>query len=290
MSSHRRQAPQQTPEAAPACDASPGLFGPMLNPLTPMQNTVGNQGLLQLLPRFKEGKRPGGTKADGSPSGPYAFADHSKPGTLEAGAGVLNHEFENGAKLEAFHADLSVGTWGPEGQRRTGAKGEAVTVGARTPETFPIGLSGKGPSASFEASSGEDGMTCSAEASLASVDLRAGMTTPERNNDLESHISAGVGVGRTYGLHHGDTDGDGYNEYGVQATVGPLGVDVKDEDPLRTAWSMAMGPHALAARTLGLSPFPDVNVTHEAVGAAESAAGAVADGATSLWDNTLGRL
>jgi hypothetical protein len=94
-----------------------------------------------------------------------------------------------------------------------------------------------GPSADLSAYAGDGGFALGAQASVAGFNVGAGMTGTETDEYGKFGLSEGVGAaGRGY---WGDTDGDGFREYGVGVDAGPVSVDLRTEDPFRTGVRMA---------------------------------------------------
>lgn len=219
--------------------------------------------------------------ANGQPAGPYAHMSAMDSGSVQAGFGMFNHQWSNGAQLQVLNADAELGMMGAPGQRRLGGKASAQMFNGKTPENFPIGGEMQIFNANAEASVGEDGATVGAGAGVISGAVRLGQNTADRNNDRQLRLGAGFGVGAAGRLHWGDTDNDGQREYGFGADVGPVSFDYKSEDPLADLATLPFGgPGAfMALEEMGVLP-KDFNLTNTVGSGLSAAGGAIADGAS----------
>ncbi|MBD2103982.1 hypothetical protein [Leptolyngbya sp. FACHB-261] len=170
-----------------------------------------------------------------------------------------------------------VGTWeDANGNTRGGFSGNFR--GARTEVDLANGLNlpeenvlevelGAG-TAAVEASAGTDGFSFGGSADLASVAITEGTSSAEIENDETTRIGANLGPGAGVRGHWDDVDGDGFREVGLGADVPlPAGIgislDVKTEDPLRTALNSIDGgliPDAITDAIL-----PEGNLTESTV-------------------------
>lgn len=219
------------------------------------------------------------------PAGPYAHISAMDSGSVQAGLGLLHHQWSNGALLDVLSANAEIGMMGAPGSRRLGGKADAQMFNAKTPEDYWLGGELGIFNANAEASVGEDGATVGAGANIIGGALRFGQNTADRANDSQVRIGAGLGVGGAGRLHWSDSDNDGHREYGFGADIGPISFDVKSEDPLMSALMLPVGGFGLQTLLDETGVMPkDFNLTETVVGGISSAASAVGSGISSAWN------
>lgn len=222
-------------------------------------------------------------KRNGEEPGPFAHFTRNANGGFETGAGLMSHDFGNGAFVDAFSANAKLGRWGEEGvDARSGRKFDAQVFSGQTPENLPIGGSYNFLSAGAEASFGDDGFTLGASADVVGGSLHAGSITGASVNDHLIRADAGLGTGASIRGHWGDQDGDGFREYGMgfNLPVFDLGLDVKTEDPL----GLLLGGAAWQPLANRFIPGADnLNLTHFAADKIEDGYAAAKDLGTAAW-------
>jgi hypothetical protein len=88
--------------------------------------------------------------------------------------------------------------------------------------------------ANAEASAGENGASLGAGANIIEGSVTMGNFNKQKNTDEQSRFGLSLGLGAAGRTHWGDSDNDGYREFGFGADFGPISFDVKTEDPLRS--------------------------------------------------------
>lgn len=136
--------------------------------------------------------------------------------------------------LEQDAAQVKLGTWGPEGARRSGFKATHDALRAKTDEDRLVSVEVGVGTSGVEASRGEDGATYSAGANLIEASVILGRFTPGNRREEQVRVGASLGSGGGFRVHSGDSDGDGSREGGAGIDVGPFNFDLKTEDPMRT--------------------------------------------------------
>lgn len=124
---------------------------------------------------------------------------------------------------------------------------------ATTGDGGKIGADGGVFGANYEASAGNDGLTLGAGAYIIQGAARLGEISKDKANDEQLRLGLGYGPGMGLRLHWEDKDKDGFPEYGFGFDAGPVSMDLKSEDPLRTL---------LKAQPLGIGK--DTNLTSAA--------------------------
>jgi len=191
------------------------------------------------------------------------------------------------------NASVSAGSYkDADGKQTYGAQAQASTAQANGHADLGNGNyadgQANGPNAWAGATANKDTAQIGAEANVGDVSVTAGTKDAKSAEDESARFGLSYGAGAAARVHYGDADGDGHNEYGFGADIGPLSFDVKSEDPVRTAAKAVLGDGAVAALQglTGIGTGTDangkpVNVTDEAVNAAKQAGSAVSDVASS---------
>jgi hypothetical protein len=104
--------------------------------------------------------------------------------------------------------------------------------------------------ANLEASAGTNGATLGFGANIEEESMTVGNFDKNRDIDESVHMGASEGIGMGGRLHWGDSDNDGHREVGFGFDLGPVTMDWKTEDPLRTA--LYSGNTVALNRLLGL--------------------------------------
>ncbi|MBI5565414.1 MAG: DUF4157 domain-containing protein [Chloroflexi bacterium] len=245
--------------------------------------------------RYQAGSAlPQGTSQGIEPSatdpGAYAYQKHNEQGGVESGIGAFHGEGDIGGVPvtdDILNIDEKIGAWGDNGGTRYGYnlgggvakmgfnKGGAVSgdVGAGT-----FGL---------DASINPDqGLSVGAQANILEGSMTLGNFTGDDNAEESLRLGASLGEGYAGRLHWGDSDSDQHREYGFGFDAGPVSMDVKTEDPLRTAikGGLMSNPMTMPLGIASQYLMPEGNLTDTAgeyAGAAWDSAGSAASGA---WD------
>jgi hypothetical protein len=143
-------------------------------------------------------------------------------------------------ETDFLYDKVELGAWDDDGSTRYGVKGGAgvfrgeVNKGGNWSADLEVGT------ANAELSAGKNGASVGAGATGIGGSVTLGEISKESNIDEQSRY--GLSAGPSIGLrgHWGDSDGDGYREYGGGADFGPFSFDVKTEDPVRTAFNSAL--------------------------------------------------
>ncbi len=129
-------------------------------------------------------------------------------------------------------------------------------------------------SASDEASITDEGLSVGSQANIIEGSITAGTKDANSDTDETMRVGLSLGEGAAGRVHWGDADKDGNREYGAGFDFEFISVDVKTEDPLRTAMKLgAQDPLSRAAREF----LPEENLTKKAMDAAAGAGEAVRD-------------
>jgi len=136
----------------------------------------------------------------------------------------------DGVQIEALAAHGQLGVWEDGNVMRVGSKGELHLFKSNV-----FGIEMMGPNASAEMSVGNDGFTVGGTAGL----LQGGYSTDfegdaEDDNELDGRLNLSLGMGLAARGHWGDADGDGGHAIGFGFDAGPVSIDIKDEDVVRT--------------------------------------------------------
>jgi hypothetical protein len=209
----------------------------------------------------------------GEMPGPYAYyKGNDKKGFdfgVEGGVGLFHGEgdiFGVPVTDDILFANGKIGGWQDGKDKRNGFNfnggvGKAtINQGGIISGDIGVGTAGA------EVSYGTDGLTAGATANLVEGSMTFG--APDKNNPYDESVRIGGSVGMGYAgrLHWGDKDGDGSAEYGFGFDAGPLSLDMKSEDPLRSIAKYA-------APSFG-SFLPEGNLTNY-----------VGHQASSMWDS-----
>jgi hypothetical protein len=210
----------------------------------------------------------------GEMPGPYAYyKGNDKQGFdfgVEGGFGLFHGEADIlGIPVtdDILFANGKLGAWQDGKDQRNGFNfnggvGKATfNQGGQVSGDIGVGTAGA------EVSYGTDGMTAGATANLVEGSMTFG--APDKNNPYDESVRIGGSIGMGYAgrLHWGDKDGDGSAEYGFGFDAGPLSLDLKSEDPLRSIAKYAT-PYGMD----GL--LPEGNFTNY-----------VGNEASSIWDS-----
>ena len=208
---------------------------------------------------------------DNDPGGAYAYNKSNKDGTgVEFGAGAYHSQKDGnsvdiGPSINVKGGEFDTG----DGDTRWGWTGTATGSGGKGGAGLPgIGKGDVGVgTASFDANIGTDGASLGVQANAVEGSLTAGDLSKDRNNDETTRVGGSLGEGLSARLHWGDKDKDGFREYGFGFDAGPLSVDMKTEDPLRSAargLGMLGGPLGMSASSfLTDAVLPEGNATEQ---------------------------
>jgi hypothetical protein len=200
---------------------------------------------------------------EGVHGGPYVYGNTDGAGGLwgtnfgygrghAQGSTSWNDVFGTGDKVSASgqydneRIDGHFGAWGTPRQDGSTATNVGFQLGGKTPsvsgELSYTGANGQGgylqgdaagPAFDVSSYAGTDGFGLGAQASVGGFNIGAGTRGTE--TDEYSKFGLSEGVGAAVRGNWGDTDGDGFREYGFGFDVGPVSVDMRSEDPLRMA-------------------------------------------------------
>jgi hypothetical protein len=203
---------------------------------------------------------------EGAQAGPYFYGNQKNAGeysgynfgagrghaqTSTRGQNILldGDEGSAGASYDAEKYEGHAGAWSSQRPDGTSETNYGINLNAKTfsgQGNATWGMQGgpgayvhgdvAGPSADLSAYAGDGGFALGAQASVAGFNVGAGSRGTEQDEYGKFGLSEGVGAaGRGY---WGDTDGDGFREYGFGVDAGPVSVDLRTEDPLRTGVRM----------------------------------------------------
>ena len=276
----------QMPSSGPFYNPTPNIPMPGINapgPLPVGQPFTGG-------PAFEEyfksiaGKEP--AKPGEKPRGHAYWKEDADKGNVEGGFSLLSFVDEiAGVPVSGdwLYGGGKSGVWDHE----NGGTREGTTVGVGIHKGSygkggPVALDTGVGTAQGEASWGNDGFSFGATANLVEGALTLGnfgnKTDGGDNKKNESQmkfgLSAGVGLGARG--HWGDSDKDGKSEYGFGFDYGPVSLDYKTEDPLRSGAAMVLGgiagPGGVYAADKALEWIGgDTNYTDEAAAAGKAA-------------------
>lgn len=275
---------------AAAGSAAKDLWGRVTSPVAGQDgvsgDTSGDAGTLhgQAGTNVNASGRPIGYQATGTATG--------KPGETavkgSASTDVNGVPVTASGQAQAPVANAGVGSFtDASGQQSTGARAEASTGKMEGQVKTPDGSAGgevQGPGAWAGAS--DNGSTFEAGASAQVASAAANVGTTGTNSDENLKVGASEGVGAAARFHHGDADGDKRTEWGVGVDVGPVSVNLKTEDPLKTmatANPVTM-PLAAAARAVQGAMGDDTNWTEAAGNAASAVGDKAATTGAEAWD------
>ena len=141
--------------------------------------------------------------------------------------------------------DGHAGAWSSQRPDGTSETNYGVQLGGKTPSvqgSASWGMKGgpggyvhgdaAGPAFDVSAYGGESGFGLGAQASVGGFNVGGGTT----GTDVDEYGKFGLseGVGAAVRGSWGDTDGDGFREYGGGLDLGPVSVDMRTEDPFRS--------------------------------------------------------
>jgi hypothetical protein len=206
-------------------------------------------------PAFEEyfksilGKEP--AKPGEKPRGHAYWKEDLDKGNVEGGFSLLSGSGDIAGvpvSVDWLYGGGKSGVWDSDnGGTRTGTQvGLGIHKGSYG-KGGPVALDTGVGTAQGEASWGNDGFSFGATANLVEGALTLGnfgnKTDSGDNKKNESQmkfgLSAGVGLGARG--HWGDSDKDGKNEYGFGFDYGPVSLDYKTEDPVRSGLGLVLG-------------------------------------------------
>jgi hypothetical protein len=245
--------------------------------------------------RYQSGSAlPQGTARGVEPSatdpGAYAYQKHNEQGGVETGMGAFHGEGDIGGipvTDDILTIDEKTGAWGDNGGTRYGYNlGGGVTKLGFNKGGAVSGDVGAGTFGLDASINPDQGLSVGAQANILEGSMTFGNFTGEGDTAEES-LRLGLSAGEGYAgrLHWGDSDKDKHREYGFGFDAGPFSMDIKTEDPVRTALKagVMMNP-ATAVLSPLLGFLPDGNMTDTAgeyAGAAWNTASGLAGDA---WD------
>ncbi len=165
---------------------------------------------------------------------PYAHMSLDDDCNIQTGIGLIHNEYPDGGKVDIGTINVEQGKTGSGSNTRHGVRADTQMFNATTGDGGKIGADGGVFGANYEASWGNDGATLGAGAYIIQGATRLGEINKNKTNDEQLRLGVGYGPGIGGRLHWGDKDKDGFPEYGFGFDVGPISMDLKTEDPLRT--------------------------------------------------------
>jgi len=171
----------------------------------------------------------------------HAQGSTSWDGLLQGGDKLTASGTYDSEKLDGH-----IGGWSTPRQDGGTDTNVGFQLGGKTPSasgelayTNPDGtgayLQGDASGPAFDVSSyaGTGGFAFGAQASVGGFNVGGGT----RGTDVDEYSKIGLseGVGAAVRGNWGDTDGDGFREYGGGIDIGPLSLDMRSEDPMRMA-------------------------------------------------------
>ena len=246
-----------------------------------------------------EGSAGQNVDANGNPVG---YQASGQAGPSDSGKGSASTDAK-GVPVEATGSwsygakgNAGVGSFTDlEGKQSTGARAEATTgtkvEGAVNTPQGSVGAEAQGPSAWIGASDNGSTTEVGASAQAAAASVNAATKGTSHDESFKAGASAGPGLAGRF--HHGDADGDQRTEWGFGFDYGPASVDVKTEDPLRTATKLNpfTMPLGIAADAYDFATGGDTNWTEKAGDAAKAfgaKASEVGSGAVDAAKKLLG--
>jgi hypothetical protein len=197
-----------------------------------------------------------------------ASAGRNEAGGLEVNAGFY------GPENKALYGQMQAGKWrDDDGAARYGEKHEGGVVHGDFNKRGSVSGQVDILTASHEGSVGENGATLSGGLTAVGGSATAGKFDKGSNTDVQGRFGLSAGPSAGARLHWGDSDEDGYNEYGFGFDIGPASVDIKTEDPARTYLGALAGAPGIALSHI----LPGGNLTGAVGDAAGSAVDAVSD-------------
>lgn len=227
-------------------------------------------------------------------SGGHAVGGRAEVGPLHAEAsGEVLHGHGKGIKSTVGYGEAKLGVKGGEDGYAGAAAGAGlvkIEVDATEAADLPDHLVLEGDVSALNASGGvvltDDGLSAGAQANYLEGSITAG-TTGTGDTDEEGRVGLSAGGGGAGRVHWGDRDGDGLPEYGVGFDAGPVSVDVKTEDPLRTYVNAVTGAPGRVVTDL-----VDGNMTKgamkkggELLDDASDVADSLLEGASNWWND-----
>ena len=203
-------------------------------------------------------KAPG----DGVQAGPFIYGDRQDVGgvpgynfgygqghaqTSTEGSNILVDGDQGKASVgyDNVKIDGHAGAWSSQRPDGTSETNYGVQLGGKTPSvqgSASWGMAGgpgayvhgdaAGPAFDVSAYGGPSGFGLGAQASVGGFNVGGGTT----GTDVDEYGKFGLseGVGAAVRGSWGDTDGDGFREYGGGVDFGPVSVDMRTEDPFRS--------------------------------------------------------
>lgn len=238
------------PSGNPAAGGPAGTPGQrQANPANPSGNDGG--GGPEANPADASSSESGGASGGASPATPE-FLQTTEPtgraevndrGGLSASGNLGTTSFGESTVLTGPAASADAGAWAtPGGGTSYGIRGgvTGATLGIDLAHMAGVDDAGivarvdaAGGSANIEGSMGTESTTLGAGANLGEIAVTLG--TQDSATDETIRVGVGEGVGASGRLHYEDADRDGHREYGVGVDVEFLSVDVRSEDPVRSA-------------------------------------------------------
>ena len=243
-----------------------------------------------------------GNKLPASGEGGYGFWEDNKSNLDIPGLpfDVPLHDVSGGFGIgfggtPMFAGGMDIGNWDAgNGNSRYGARGNIGLVPDMRGNVGnvlgqPLELEGQMLAANGELSLGGNGFSAGAGASLFAGGGTLGDFSQNSQNETSeqtTRMTVGAGVGAGGRLHWGDSDGDGYQEFGYGVDAGPISFDIKSEDPLRSLVSGGPFSQVLPASMIPANYLfgEEGNLTYDAMDMAGSAASTVAGGLESALD------
>lgn len=199
---------------------------------------------------------------DGVQAGPFVYGNRQDIGgvpgynfgygqghaqTSTEGSDILvdGDQGKASAGYDNVKIDGHAGAWSSQRPDGTSETNYGVQLGGKTPSvqgSASWGIPGgpgayvhgdaAGPAFDVSAYGGESGFGVGAQASVGGFNVGGGTT----GTDVDEYGKVGLseGVGAAVRGSWGDTDGDGFREYGGGIDAGPLSVDMRTEDPFRS--------------------------------------------------------
>ncbi len=185
---------------------------------------------------------------------------------------IMGFNFSNDFKVGSIKGEESIGSQGYNANAKASLLENSSTIKTNDKSGRFLTVNGGLGTASGSSTINSEGFDVGASANLAEISAEVGTKNPDSKTDETFKLGASVGKGipisgRGY---WGDADKDGHREYGfgVDFDVRGVGVslDIKSEDPLRTALGMAVSPAGyITSKMLGKEILPDVNLTEETI-------------------------